>query len=118
MVDDVLAIQKCGPESTCINQVVNSFMEAEKLTLSEIKCHNIHIGQNKENCKDLKVHNKKMHESQHEKYLGDIIDNTANQRETIKDRKAKGYGIVGQILAITKGPRYFENSIKKEQGIL
>ena len=34
-----------------------------------------------------------MHEAQHEKYFGDIIDNKANQRETIKDRKAKGYGI-------------------------
>ena len=43
-----------------------------------------------------------MHESKKEKYLGDIIDNTGNQRATVKDRKSKGYGIVSQVLAITK----------------
>ena len=36
-----------------------------------------------------------------EKYLGDIIDKSGNQRATIKDRQSKGYGIVGQIIAIT-----------------
>ena len=102
MVDDVLAIQKCGKDSSRINQVINSFMESEKLTLSENKCHNIHIGQKKENCKDLKVHDNKMHESNKENYLGDIIDKTGNQRATIKDRQSKGYGITGQILAIIK----------------
>ena len=61
-------------------------MEFEKLTLSKNKCHNIHIGQKKENCKELKVHDKIMHESRQEKYLGDIIDKTGNQRATIKDR--------------------------------
>ena len=42
-----------------------------------------------------------MHESKKEKYLGDIIDNTGNQRATVKDRKSKVYGIVSQVLAIT-----------------
>ena len=59
MVDDVLSIQKCGRDSIQINQVIDSFMESEKLTLSNKKCHNVHIGQRKEKCKDLKVHNKK-----------------------------------------------------------
>ena len=34
MVQDVLAIQKCGPESTNINQVINSFIESDKWTPS------------------------------------------------------------------------------------
>ena len=102
MVDDVLSIQKCGPESSRINQVINTFFAAEKLTLSETKWHNIHIGNHKENCRDLKVHNEKMHEANQEKYLGDIVNTTGNQRATVKDRKSKGYGIVSQVLAITK----------------
>ena len=63
----------------------------------QAKCHNMHIGRNKENCKELKVQNTIVHESLPDKYLGDIINKTANQRETVKDRKAKGYGIVGQF---------------------
>ena len=43
-----------------------------------------------------------MHESKKEKYLGDIIESKGTQRDTIKDRKAKGYGIVRDILAILK----------------
>ena len=102
MVDDVLSVQKCGIDSTRMNQVINTFMESEKLTLSESKCHNIHIGSRRENCKYLAVHDYKMHESKKEKYFGDIIDTTGNQRATIKDRKSKGYGIVNQVIAITK----------------
>ena len=59
----------------------------------------MHIGRNKENCKELKVQNTIVHESLPDKYLGDIINKTANQRETVKDRKAKGYGIVGQFFS-------------------
>ena len=61
MVDDVLSIQKYGQDSIRINQVINSFMESEKLTLSKTKCHNVHIGQSKEKCKNLKYMMKKMH---------------------------------------------------------
>ena len=50
----------------------------------------------------MKVHKHKMHESKKEKYLGDIVDQTGNQRATVQDRKSKGYGIVSQVIAITK----------------
>ena len=43
MVDDVLAVQKCSPQSVQVNIVVNTFMELIKLTLSKSKCHNIHM---------------------------------------------------------------------------
>ena len=43
-----------------------------------------------------------MHEANQEKYLGDIVNTNGNQRATVKDRKSKGYGIVSQVLAITK----------------
>ena len=74
--------------------MINTFIESEKYTLTESKCHNVHIGNNKENSMDLTVHTHKMHESTKEKYVGHLIDQTGNQRATIKDRKSKGCGIV------------------------
>ena len=94
MVDNVLEVQKFGVKSSCINQVINTFMESEKVSLPELKCHNIHIGKNKQTCKDLIVHGHKRHQSRKNKYLGRMIDKTGNQRSTIQDRKCKGYGIV------------------------
>ena len=35
MVDDVLGVQKCSSQSAQLNTVVNSFMDLEKLKLSE-----------------------------------------------------------------------------------
>ena len=43
-----------------------------------------------------------MKTSDKEKYLGDYITNAANAKETIKDRKKKGYGILAEISAILK----------------
>ena len=33
MVDDVLGVQKCGTKSVNLNGAINTFMEAEKLTI-------------------------------------------------------------------------------------
>ena len=41
-----------------------------------------------------------MRESKQEKYFGDIINTSGTNRNTIADRKNKGYGIVNEILAI------------------
>ena len=43
MVDDTLCIKRCS-ESNKMNALINSFIEMKKLTLSNIKCHRIHIG--------------------------------------------------------------------------
>ena len=56
MVDDLLGLQKCTPQSLQLNTVVNTFMELEKLTLSKSTCHNVHMGRNKSTCLNLKVH--------------------------------------------------------------
>ena len=77
-------------------------MEAEKLSSSDKKCNVINVGSKWESCQELKVHDKKMHESKSEKYLGGTINSTGNQRATIQDRKQKGFGIVSQIVAIVK----------------
>ena len=41
-----------------------------------------------------------MHDSNKEKYLGDLIDSSGTNRKTIEERKNKGYGIISEILAI------------------
>ena len=104
MVDDILTIQKCSSDTLKINAVVNSFIEGKKLKLSASKCHRIHVKNNKQKndpkCPELKVHNEPMKESKQEKYLGDLINTSGTHRNTIEDRKNKGYGIVNEIIAI------------------
>ena len=43
MVDDILTIQECSTSSVRMNATVNAFIEGKKLTLSNKKCHRIHI---------------------------------------------------------------------------
>ena len=48
----------------------------------------------------MKVHEDLMKKVQQERYLGDIIDKSGNMQATIEKRKAKGEGIVAEILSI------------------
>ena len=100
MVDDILGIQKCSSKSRNLNTSINTFIELEKLKLSESKCSNVHIGNNLKNCQEFKVHGKKMKHSNQETYLGDKIDRKISIKETIKSRISKGFGAVSNILAI------------------
>jgi hypothetical protein len=100
MVDDVMAIQKCSTKSLKLNNAINTFIELEKLTLSKKKSHNIHLGKQDKECPNLKVHNEEMEQSNQEKYLGDLVDKSGKVRPNIEARKARGFGIVSNILAI------------------
>ena len=100
MVDDVLGIQHCSRKSTKLNGAINTFIELEKLNLSEKKCHNIHIGKKNKTCQELKVHENKMNDSTQQTYLGDKIHKSGRLRPTIDARVAKGFGAVTTILAI------------------
>ena len=104
MVDDVLAVQKCSNDVVKMNAAVNAFIEGKKLTLSQKKCHRIHIQSKKAKsvgrCQDLKVHQEKMKQSQEEKYLGDLVNTSGTIRNTVEERRNKGYGIVSEIIAI------------------
>ena len=66
------------------------------------KCNKIHVGKNEKECPELKVHNDEMSLSQQEKYLGDILSNTGDNKANIQSRRAKGFGIVSEILSILK----------------
>ena len=100
MVDDILGVKKCSPQSQQLNTVVNTFIECEKLTLSKQKCHKLHIGKEDRNCPDLLVHGDKMHEATSEKYLGDIFHKSGNNKENIAARISKGYSRVNTIIAM------------------
>ena len=103
MVDDNLAISKCGTSSVRKNAVINSFIETQRLTLSKEKSVVLHIG--KENkcimpCPTLKVHTSNMKVVRSQRYLGDIISSTGSLRDTIEDRRNKGWGKISDISAI------------------
>ena len=102
MVDDILGVQKCSPQSVQLNTVVNTFMEHQKLTLSKTKCHNIHMGKNRKSCPSLRVHDSKMSESNSEKYLGDIFQISGSLKPNIARRLSRGWGRISEILAIIK----------------
>ena len=102
MVDDVLAVQKCGVKSQTLNTTINTFIELEKLELSQAKSNTIHIGNNYSNCPDLRVHGMPMNNSKCEKYLGDIIHKSGNNKSNIHQRITKGWGKVNEILALVK----------------
>ena len=100
MVDDVVDIQKCDINAIKSNAVINSFMEHKKLTLSKSKCHKIHCGKKNLFCPDLEVHKENMHETEEEKYLGDYINKNAKHATTVSRRRAKGFGIISDIIQI------------------
>ena len=62
------------------------------------KCERIHCGKKVSAYPDLKVHDQLMHNSDKVKYLGDQVTSTANNAKTISRRKAKGYGIISDIM--------------------
>ena len=103
MVDDNLSISKCGITSVKKNAIINSFIETQRLTLSRDKSVVLHIG-NKVKCKapcpTLKVHSHDMKIVKCQKYLGDVISSSGTLRDTIEDRRSKGWGKLSEISGI------------------
>ena len=98
--DDIMALQRCSNKSLQQNAAINTFVDLEKLTLSKKKSHNVHIGKQTKSCPSLKVHGNRMDTTNQETYLGDIVHKSGKGRPNIEARKAKGYGIINNILAI------------------
>ena len=94
-------VNKCGREAVCSNITINSFVESKRLNFSEKKCNRMHIGKKcSGQCIDIKVHENNMNQSSSEKYVGDIICDDGSNDKNIAARRAKGFGIAGDILAI------------------
>ena len=100
MIDDTLSISKCGTPSIQKNSIINSFIETNRLTLSQDKCVALHIGKKtkcKQPCPILKVHNSNMKDASSVKYLGDIISIQGNYKDNIENRRNKGWGKLAEI---------------------
>ena len=62
MVDDTFGVSTCGSSAIQLNSVINSFIETQRLTLSEEKNIVPHVGRKSKcetTCPELKVHKKK-----------------------------------------------------------
>ena len=103
MVDDNLCISMCGITSVQKNAIINSFIETQRLTLSKSKSVVIHVGKPskcRNLCPTLKVHEQDMKTVKSHKYLGDIISSTGTLKESVEDRRNKGWGKLAEIAGI------------------
>ena len=50
MIDDVVALSRCGVDSIISNAIINNKMEMKRLELGPSKCFQIHIGENVDKC--------------------------------------------------------------------
>ena len=79
MVDNLLAVSKCGHQSVALNTFLTTQCELKKLRFhvpdekGKSKCHQMHIGKSSVICPDLKIHGHKMEKVLSDKYLGDIL---------------------------------------------
>ena len=75
MVDDLLAMEKCGLNSTNLNITINNEIEFKKLKFhtpnkeGKSKCHTMHIGKQNRECRELKVHGYPMEKVKSDTYL-------------------------------------------------
>ena len=123
MVDDVIAVSKCGLESVEMNAYLNQKTSIKKLQFGPDKCHQLHVGKANVCCPDLYIDEWKLEKKdelktgvenlvdilvdQHkienvtqEKYLGDIITTDGKNTKNIEAREAKAQGIIKQIKTI------------------
>ena len=128
MVDDLLAMAKCGLQSTNLNIKINNEIEFKKLKFhtpnaqGKSKCHTMHIGKKRSECPELKVHGYTMEQVSSDTYLGDIISSDGKNKLNIESRVAKGLGIVSQIMDMLKtvsfGGHYFKMALSYRESML
>ena len=117
MVDDLLAVSKCGHQSVTLNTFLTTQCELKKLRFhvpdekGKSKCHQMHIGKSSVICPDLKIHGHKMEKVLSDKYLGDILSYNGSNSSNLKDRIGKGIGKINEIVSILDtisfGHQYF-----------
>ena len=117
MVDDLLAVSRCGHQSVSMNAYLTAQCELKKLKFhtpdaqGKTKCHQLHVGKKMDMCPELKIHGYKMERVSHDKYLGDILSTDGSNSINIKDRIGKGIGCISDIMSIVNtisfGYQYF-----------
>ena len=79
---------------------LNSFIEAERLTLSSEKSVVLHVGKPtkcKQPCPKLKVHKADMKQVDSTRYLGDIITSCGGAKQSVENQRNKGWGKIAEI---------------------
>ena len=102
MIDDIAGIANCKENSIILNAIINAKIEGKKLQFNVKKCVNMHVGPGKENCENLKIHEKQMLATDTQKYLGDLVSNSGNNYDNIKDRCKTGFKAISQIKSLIK----------------
>ena len=120
MVDDVLAVSKCGVDSVLMNAFLNQKTTIKKLQFGPEKCHQLHVGKSKANCPDLYIDEWKLEKrnetetgvdnlidvladdckiemAEAEKYLGDVISVDGRNTKNIEAKVDKAQGIIKQL---------------------
>ena len=86
------------------------------------KCQRLHIGKDKSNCFPLYVRNKPMDHVYEISYLGDLVNGSGSQINNIRNRVAKGKGIIADIFNILEtisfGTHYFEIALLLRRSVL
>ena len=123
MVDDVLAISRCGVESIEMNAYLNQKTNIKRLQFGPEKCHQMHVGPKQITCPDLYINTWKLEKkdqfetgmenlvdvetedhkielTEDEKYLGDIITVNGKNGKNIEARVTKAQGIIKQLKCI------------------
>ena len=118
MIDDTLAIPKCGTEAVQKNAVLNSFIESQRLTMSKTKSVALHVGKKTKclkPCPTLKVHDSDMKSADTVGYLGDIVSTNGARQPGFDDRRSKGWAKVSEIestLAVMADKKKVEVGLK------
>ena len=118
MVDDLLAVRKCGYDAIETNITINTMIGIKNLefhipkTNKKSKCHYLHIGKQNHVCPGMKVHGYRAEKVSEAVYLGDVIRQDGKNSSNIRNRVKKGMGIVTRIMDVLKtisfGHKYFE----------
>ena len=94
MVDDVIAVSRCGVDAVVMNAYLNQKTNIKKLQFGPDKCHQLHVG---DNLVDVLIDQHKIEHSIEEKYLGNIISTDGKNTKDIEARVAKAQGIIKQL---------------------
>ena len=135
MVDDIIAVSKCGSDTVETNAFLNAKTNVKKLQYGETKCVKMHVGSDKTVCPDLnidtwKVKSVKNHETnkyeisdevgdkyvikdtEKQLYLGDYLASDGTNTLNLTKRKQKGFVIINQILSMLEEGFYGKHFFK------
>ena len=135
MVDDVVAVSRCGVESVLMNAFLNQKTNIKRLQYGTDKCHQLHVGKQNTLCPELYIDEWKLEKRDElktgidnlkdvlgnphkidnvldDKYLGDVLSVDGKNTKNIEAKVAKATGISKQVKNILDdmwvGPYYFE----------